>query len=96
MIGKKHSETFLSMHCSLGIIERVSSKLLLSFCYPSFIHDNISLILVYSCLEVNLPDQPNRRIWIRTYSGVGGTLSDGRSYPDIRSLPLVEIVPDAL
>ena len=23
---------------------------------------NISLILVYSCLEVNLPDQPNRRI----------------------------------
>jgi RNA-directed DNA polymerase len=32
--------------------------------------------------EVNLPDQPNRRIRIRTYGGVGGTLSDGRSYPD--------------
>jgi hypothetical protein len=40
MNGKKQSATFLSMHCSLGIIERVSSKLLLSFCYPSFIHDN--------------------------------------------------------
>jgi hypothetical protein len=33
--------------------------------------------------EVNLPDQPNRRIRIRTYGGVGGTLSDGRSYPDM-------------
>ena len=44
---------------------------------------NISLILVYSCLEVNLPDQPNRRGTDRMPGGVGGLLSDGESYPDI-------------
>jgi len=41
---------------------------------------------------VNLPDPPNRRIRIRTYGGVGGTLSDGRSYPDM-PCPLMSMIP---
>jgi hypothetical protein len=60
---------------------------------------NISLILVYSCLEVNLPDQPTcpgiaegddgtARYVIRSSGGVGGLLSDGESYPDSKNFIL--------
>ena len=46
-------------------------------------------------MDLILPDQPNRRIRTRKYGGVGGTLCEERSYPDIFFLDLFIVRPHA-
>jgi len=45
----------------------------------------VSITWSYVPLDLILPDQPNRAVRTRMLRGVGGTLSEGRPYPDGRS-----------